>query len=152
MHRLQWIHQEEHNSIQRKQEKEINTMTDRQLNNRISKLQGLETQIKGLEAQAEAIRDEIKADLTEKKEDEHNTGSFIRPCSALRRAHCSVSTRSTGRSSGSARRPGLKNSPVTPSAPHSLQGSSSRGRRTTRYSLKSWATATQRSPWISTPT
>ena len=26
MHRLQWIHQEEHNSIQRKQEKEINTI------------------------------------------------------------------------------------------------------------------------------
>ena len=52
-------------------------MTDRQLNNRISKLQGLEAQIKELEAQAEAIRDEIKADLTEKKEDEHNTGSFI---------------------------------------------------------------------------
>ena len=45
-------------------------MTDRQLNNRISKLQGLE-------AQAEAIRDEIKAALTEKNEDEHNTGSFI---------------------------------------------------------------------------
>lgn len=52
-------------------------MTDRQINNRISKLQSIEAQIAELTAQADAIRDEIKADLTEKGADEHNTGSFI---------------------------------------------------------------------------
>ena len=34
-------------------------MTDRQLNNRITKLQGIEAQMKELEAQAEAIRAEL---------------------------------------------------------------------------------------------
>ena len=52
-------------------------MTDRQINNRITKLQGIEAQMKELEAQAEAIRAELKADLESKGEDEHNTGSFI---------------------------------------------------------------------------
>ena len=52
-------------------------MTDRQLNNRITKLQGIEAQMKELEAQAQAIRAELKADLESKGEDEHNTGSFI---------------------------------------------------------------------------
>lgn len=52
-------------------------MTDRQLNNRITKLQAIEAQQKELEAQAEAIRAELKADLERKGEDEHNTGSFI---------------------------------------------------------------------------
>ena len=52
-------------------------MTDRQINNRINKLQGIEAQVKELEAQAEAIRSELKADLESKGEDEHNTGSFV---------------------------------------------------------------------------
>lgn len=52
-------------------------MTDRQINNRINKLQGIEAQVKELEAQAEAIRAELKADLESKGEDEHNTGSFV---------------------------------------------------------------------------
>lgn len=52
-------------------------MTNRQLDNRVKKLQDLEAQIKALEEQADAIRDEIKADLTEKGEDEHSTGNFI---------------------------------------------------------------------------
>ena len=52
-------------------------MTDRQMNNRIAKLQGIEAQMKELGAQAEAIRAELKADLESKGEDEHNTGSFI---------------------------------------------------------------------------
>ena len=52
-------------------------MTDRQLNNRITKLQSIEAQMKELEAQAEAIRAELKADLESTGEDEHNTGSFI---------------------------------------------------------------------------
>ena len=52
-------------------------MTDRQINNRINKLQGIEAQVKELEAQAEAIRAELKADLESKGEDEHNTGCFI---------------------------------------------------------------------------
>lgn len=52
-------------------------MTNKQLDNRIKKLQGLEAQVKELEAQAEAIRAELKADLESKGEDEHNTGSFI---------------------------------------------------------------------------
>lgn len=52
-------------------------MTNRQLDNRVKKIQALEAQIKELEAQADAIREEIKADLSDKGEDEHNTGSFI---------------------------------------------------------------------------
>lgn len=52
-------------------------MTNKQLDNRVKKLQTLEAQVKELEAQAEAIRAEIKADLESKGEDEHNTGSFI---------------------------------------------------------------------------
>ena len=52
-------------------------MTNKQIDNRIKKLQGLEAQVKDLEAQAEAIRAELKADLESKGETEHNTGSFI---------------------------------------------------------------------------
>ena len=52
-------------------------MTNKQLDNHVKKLQGIEAQMKELEAQAEAIRAEIKADLESKGEDEHNTGSFI---------------------------------------------------------------------------
>ncbi len=52
-------------------------MTNRQLDNRVKKLQELEAQISDFEAQADALRGELKADLTEKGEDEHNTGSFI---------------------------------------------------------------------------
>ena len=52
-------------------------MTNKQLDNRVKKLQGIEAQMKELEDAAEKIRTEIKADLEEKGEDEHNTGSFI---------------------------------------------------------------------------
>ena len=52
-------------------------MTNRQLDNRVKKLQDLEAQIKALEEQADTLRDEIKADLTDKGEDEHSTGAFI---------------------------------------------------------------------------
>ena len=74
-------------------------MTNKQLDNRVKKLQGIEAQLKELEAQAEAIRAEIKADLENKGEDEHDTGSFIirwkeiisrrldgKPCKTLRAA------------------------------------------------------------------
>lgn len=52
-------------------------MTNKQLDNRVKKIQALEAQVKKLEKEAEAIRAEIKADLESKGEDEHNTGSFI---------------------------------------------------------------------------
>lgn len=52
-------------------------MTNKQLDNRVKKIQALEAQVKELEKEAEAIRAEIKADLESKGEDEHNTGSFI---------------------------------------------------------------------------
>ena len=52
-------------------------MTDRQINNRIIRLQDIEAQMKELEAQAEAIRDELKADLESKGEDEQHTGSSV---------------------------------------------------------------------------
>ena len=52
-------------------------MTNKQLDNRVKKLQAIEAQQKELEAQAEAIRAELKADLESKGENEHNTGSFI---------------------------------------------------------------------------
>ena len=52
-------------------------MTNKQLDNRVKKLQAIEAQQKELETQADAIRAELKADLESKGEDEHNTGSFI---------------------------------------------------------------------------
>ena len=52
-------------------------MTNKQLDNRVKKLQGIEAQMKELEIQAEAIRAELKADLEAKGEDEHNTGCFV---------------------------------------------------------------------------
>lgn len=52
-------------------------MTDKMIDNRVKKLQGIEAQMKELEAQAEAIRAELKADLEAKGEEEHDTGSFI---------------------------------------------------------------------------
>lgn len=52
-------------------------MTNRQLDNRIKKLQALEAQQEALEAQAEAIRAELKAELQSNGEDEHQTGTFI---------------------------------------------------------------------------
>lgn len=52
-------------------------MTNKQLDNRVKKIQALEAQVNELEKEAEAIRAEIKADLESKGEDEHNTGSFI---------------------------------------------------------------------------
>lgn len=54
-------------------------MTDRQLKNRIEKLDAIAEQQKSLEAQAEAIRNEIKADMEEKGEDEISVfGRIIR--------------------------------------------------------------------------
>ena len=52
-------------------------MTNKQIDNRVMKLQAIEAKQKELEDQAEAIRAEIKADLESKGEDEHNTGNFI---------------------------------------------------------------------------
>lgn len=52
-------------------------MTNKQIDNRVMKLQAIEAKQKELEEQAEAIRAEIKADLESKGEDEHNTGNFI---------------------------------------------------------------------------
>ena len=67
-------------------------MTNKQLDNRIKKLQGIEALVKELKAQAEAIRAELKADLEIKGKDEHKNRSvrrpdgflpFIVPCSAV---------------------------------------------------------------------
>ena len=54
-----------------------NNMTDRQLENRIRKMQELEAQQKELDAQIAAITDEIKADLESKGEQEHKTPNFV---------------------------------------------------------------------------
>ena len=48
-------------------------MTDRMIENRIRKLQSLETEMKALEEQAEAVRAELKADLEEKGAEEITT-------------------------------------------------------------------------------
>lgn len=54
-------------------------MTDRQLKNRIEKLDEIAEQQKVLEAQAEAIRNEIKADMEEKGVDEVSVfGQIVR--------------------------------------------------------------------------
>lgn len=52
-------------------------MTNKQLDNRVKKIQTLEAQIEAMQAQLETIRNEIKADLTNNGEDEHNTGAYI---------------------------------------------------------------------------
>jgi len=49
-------------------------MTNRQLDNRVLKIQDLEAEIKRLEAMADSLRNEIKADMAS---DEVNTGRFI---------------------------------------------------------------------------
>ena len=52
-------------------------MTNKQLDNRVKKLQSIEAQMKELEAQADELRAALRADLEAKGEDEHDTGSFI---------------------------------------------------------------------------
>ena len=52
-------------------------MSERQIENRIKKLQLIEAQQKELEAQADAIRSEIKAELEEKGQEELQTKNFI---------------------------------------------------------------------------
>ena len=52
-------------------------MTEKMIENRVKKLQELETQQKELEAAAEAIRAELKADLEEKGVEELKTKNFI---------------------------------------------------------------------------
>lgn len=49
-------------------------MTNRQIENRIRKIQTLEEQVKILQGQIDGLKDEIKADMAG---DEVNTGSFI---------------------------------------------------------------------------
>lgn len=51
-------------------------MTNKQIENRVRKLQELEAQQAALTAQADAIRSEIKAELDDRKVDEVSTGSF----------------------------------------------------------------------------
>lgn len=52
-------------------------MTERQIENRIKKLQAIEAQQKALEKEAEALKTEIKADLEAKGIDEIKTASFV---------------------------------------------------------------------------
>ena len=59
------------------QRKEINTMTERMIENRAKKLQEIESQISTLQAQTEIIKLELKADLEDKGVDELKTKNFI---------------------------------------------------------------------------
>lgn len=52
-------------------------MTERQLENRIKKLQEIEKQQKELDAQAETLKAEIKADLESKGLEELQTKNFV---------------------------------------------------------------------------
>lgn len=52
-------------------------MTERQIENRIKKLQEIEAKQKELEAQADALKAEIKADLESKGIEELKTKNFI---------------------------------------------------------------------------
>lgn len=52
-------------------------MTDRQIKNRIQKLQKLEQQIKELEMAADDLRTEIKVTMEDRQTDEIRTGGFI---------------------------------------------------------------------------
>lgn len=51
-------------------------MTNKQIDNRVKKLQALEAKQKELEAQAEAIRDELKGELDARRADEVKTDKF----------------------------------------------------------------------------
>lgn len=52
-------------------------MTERMIENRITKLSALQTQIAQLQQQADAIQGELKADLEEKGLDELKTKNFL---------------------------------------------------------------------------
>lgn len=52
-------------------------MTEKQIENRIKKLQIIEAQQKELENQAEALKAEIKADMESKELDELETKNFV---------------------------------------------------------------------------
>lgn len=52
-------------------------MTDRQIKNRIQRLQELEQQIKELEMAADDLRTEIKVTMEDRQTDEIRTGGFI---------------------------------------------------------------------------
>ena len=52
-------------------------LTNKQIDNRVKKLQDIEAQIKELTEQAEAIRDEIKHELDTTGETERQTDNFL---------------------------------------------------------------------------
>lgn len=52
-------------------------MTEKMIENRVKKLQELEAQIKALEAAADAVREEIKADMSVRGLDELKTRHFV---------------------------------------------------------------------------
>lgn len=52
-------------------------MTEKQIENRVKKLQAIEAQQKALEEQAEAIKTELRADLESKGVDELKTRNFL---------------------------------------------------------------------------
>lgn len=52
-------------------------MGDRALENRIRKIRELEAQKKELEAQIASLKDEIRADMTAKRTEEHRTPHFV---------------------------------------------------------------------------
>ena len=51
-------------------------LTNKQIDNRAKKLEALELQIKALEAQADALKDEIKTELTSRSLEELQTECF----------------------------------------------------------------------------
>lgn len=57
--------------------KEVSTMTEKMIENRVKKLRALEAQQKEIETAAEAIRAELKEDLEEKGVEELKTQNFI---------------------------------------------------------------------------
>lgn len=52
-------------------------MTEKMIENRVKKLQELEAQIEALEAAADAVREEIKADMSVRGLDELKTRHFV---------------------------------------------------------------------------
>ena len=85
-------------------------MTDRMIENRIRKLQALEAQIAEIEAQAASVREELKADLEAKGQEEITTahGLIVRwkevissrfDSTAFRKAHGDLYTAFTKRTS-----------------------------------------------------
>lgn len=55
----------------------MKTLSERQIDNRIKKIEELKAQIESLEVELESLKDELKADLSNKELDELATSNYV---------------------------------------------------------------------------